>query len=169
MQSPYVSHKYILYQCNDCKCRFFNPNEHSVDIENIYEKYSIKHNKGVRSFQFNKSIYWNRQAQRIEKILDRETSSVLDIGCRTGDFLMHFPDSLVREGVELSKNSVQIAEKRELVIYQNFAENINFDKQYDVVACYAVLEQLLYPLFFLDKLSNIVSWGRGAGYYDTNL
>jgi len=58
VQSPYVGHKYTLYQYSDCKCRFFNPNEHSVDIENIYEKYSIKHNKGVRSFQFKKSIYW---------------------------------------------------------------------------------------------------------------
>jgi len=139
-----------------------------VDIENIYEKYSIKHNKGVRNFQFKKSIYWNRQAQRIEKILDRGISSVLDIGCRTGDFLMHFPDSLVREGVELSKNLAEIAEKRGLVIYQDFAENINFDKQYNVVSCYAVLEHLLNPLTFLDKLSNIVSLG-GAGYYDTNL
>lgn len=139
-----------------------------MDIENIYEKYSIKHNKGVRNFQFKKSIYWNRQAQRIEKILDRGISSVLDIGCRTGDFLMHFPDSLVREGVELSKNLAEIAEKRGLVIYQDFAENINFDKQYNVVSCYAVLEHLLNPLTFLDKLSNIVSLG-GAGYYDTNL
>jgi 2-polyprenyl-3-methyl-5-hydroxy-6-metoxy-1,4-benzoquinol methylase len=84
--------------------------------------------------------------------------------------LLHFSDSLVREGIELSKNSAKIAEKRGLVVYQDFVENININKQYDVVTCYAVLEHLLDPLTFLDKLSNIVSSGGGAaGYYDTNL
>jgi len=97
-----------------------------VDIENIYEKYSIKHNKGVRNFQFKKSIYWNRQAQRIEKILDRGISSVLDIGCRTGDFLMHFPDSLVREGVELSKNLAEIAEKKRISNISRFCGKYKF-------------------------------------------
>ena len=83
---------------------------------------------------------------------------------------MHFPDSLVREGIELSKNSAEIAKKKGLVVYQDFAENINFDNQYDVVTCYAVLEHLLDPLTFLDEVSNIVSSkGGGAGYYDTNL
>jgi len=169
IQSPYVNHKYILYQCTDCKCRFFDIEEHNVDIENIYEEYSTKHNKEVSNFQFKKSFYWTRQVQRIEKILGRKASSVLDVGCRTGDFLMHFPDSLVREGIELSKNSAEIAEKKGLVVYQDFAENINFDKQYDVVTCYAVLEHLLDPLTFLDEVSNILSSGGGVGYYDTNL
>ena len=161
IQSPYVDYKFSLYQCNDCKCRFFDPKEYNVDIKNIYEEYSTKHNKEVVSFQLKKNFYWTRQVQRIEKILSKKVSSVLDIGCRTGDFLIHFPDSLVREGVELSKNSAEIAEKRGLVIYQDFAENINFGKQYDVVTCYAVLEHLLDPLIFLDKLSNIVS-SRGV-------
>ena len=123
----------------------------------MYEEYSTEHNKAVVSFQFKKIFYWTRQIQRIEKILNRKISSVLDIGCRTGDFLMHLPDSLVREGIELSKNSAKIAEKRGLMVYQDFAENINFDKQYNVVTCYAVLEHLLDPLTFLDKVSNIAS------------
>ena len=165
IQSLYVSHKYILYQCAACKCRFFNPKEHNVDIENIYEEYSTKHNKEVSNFQFKKSFYWTRQVQRIEKILGKKASSVLDVGCRTGDFLLHFPDNIVREGIELSENSAEIAKKRGLVVYKDFAENINFDKpdkQYDIVTCYAVLEHLLDPLHFLDKLSNIISSGGGC-------
>jgi len=157
IQSPYVDHEYTLYQCKNCKCRFFDINEHDVDIENVYEEYSTKHNKAVASFK--RSFYWTRQVQRIEKVLGRKPASVLDIGCRTGDFLMHFPDNIVREGVELSKNSAEIARRRGLVVYQDFAENINFDKAYDVVTCYAILEHLLEPLTFLDKLPNIVSPG----------
>ncbi|MCD4744176.1 MAG: class I SAM-dependent methyltransferase, partial [Desulfobacteraceae bacterium] len=161
IQSSYVNYEYTLYQCKQCKCRFFDINEHHADIEKVYEKYSIKHNKAVAGFQFQKSFYWDRQVWRIEKILGRKVSSVLDAGCRTGDFLMHFPDSVVREGVELSKNSSEIAESRGLTVYQDFVENINFEKQYDAVTCYAILEHLLNPLNFLDKLSNIVSSGGG--------
>jgi|LGVF01.1.fsa_nt_gb 2-polyprenyl-3-methyl-5-hydroxy-6-metoxy-1,4-benzoquinol methylase len=157
--SPYVKYEYTLYQCKTCKCRFFDINEHNVVIEKVYEEYSIKHNKAAASFQFKKSFYWDRQVWRIEKILGRKVSSVLDIGCRTGDFLIHFPYNLFREGVELSKNSAEIAKSRGLIVYQDFVENINFDKQYDVVTCYAILEHLVNPLNFLDKLSNIVSSG----------
>ena len=159
IQSSYVNYEYTLYQCNQCKCRFFDFKEHDVDIEKVYEEYSIKHNKVVAGFQFKKSFYWNRQVQKSEKIFGGKVSSVLDIGCRTGDFLMHFPDSVVREGVELLKNSAEIAKSRGLMVYQDFVENINFDKQYDVVTCYALLEHLLNPLNFLDKLLNIVSPG----------
>jgi len=157
IQSPFVNYEYTLYQCQICKCRFFDIKEHDVDIEDVYEEYSIKHNKVELSFK--EIFYWRKQIQRIEKILGREISSVLDIGCRTGDFLMHFPDNVIREGVELSKNSAQIAKGRGLTVYSDFVENIRFDKQYDVVTCYALLEHLLEPLPFLDKLSNVVLLG----------
>jgi hypothetical protein len=50
IQSPYVNHKYTLSQCANCKCRFFDPKEHNVDIEIIYEEYITKHNKEVLNF-----------------------------------------------------------------------------------------------------------------------
>ena len=157
VQSPYVNYKYTLYQCNDCRCRFFDIKEHNVDIKDIYEEHSIRHNRA--SIDFRKHFYWTRQVQRIRRIFGRNILSVLDIGCRTGDFLMHFPNSIVREGVELSQNSVEIARRRGLTVYQGYIENITIHKQYDVVTCYAVLEHLIYPLICLDKLSNIISPG----------
>lgn len=157
VKSPFVNYEYTLYQCQTCNSRFFDIKEHDVDIQKMYEEYSEKHNQDVAGFT--KSFYWSRQVQRIQKLSHRKFSSVLDIGCRTGDFLMHFPDGMVREGVELSKDSGRIAQNRGLTVYSDFVENINFEKQYDVVTCYAVLEHLLDPLPFLDKLSKIVSSG----------
>jgi SAM-dependent methyltransferase len=157
--SPYVNLKYTLYQCQTCKCRFFDIGEHDVDVEALYEGFSIKHNAAAASFK--KSLYWKRQVRRIEKLLGKGISSVLDIGCRTGDFLMHFPNKLVREGVELASNSAEIATGRGLTVYSDFVENICFHKQYDIVTCYALLEHLKDPVTFLDKLSNIVSSGGG--------
>ena len=157
IQSPYVDREYSLFQCKSCKSRFFDLGENEVDIERLYEKYSVSHDKDSASFK--KSFYWKRQVKRIEKILGRKILSVLDIGCRTGDFLMQFPDNVLREGVELSKKASEIAVNRGLNIYSDFAENIHFDKQYDIVTCYAVLEHLLEPLNILRKFEDMVSSG----------
>jgi len=157
VQSPYINYKYTLYQCNNCKCRFFDVKEHNVDIESIYEEHSVRYNKTLVDFK--KRFYWTRQTQRIRKVLGKKPLSVLDIGCRTGDFLLHFPNSIIREGVELSKGSTEIAQSRGLTIHQGFIENITLNRRYSVVTCYAVLEHLVYPLVCLDKFSNIVSPG----------
>ena len=157
VRSPYVKYEYTLYQCNNCKSKFFYFEEHDIDIKDIYEKLAVKHIEPSRIFKIRKSFYWCRQVHRIEKILNRKILSVLDVGCRTGDFLFHFPNNIAREGVELSENSAEIARKRGLRIYQDFVENINFDKRYDVVTCYAILEHLKNPLSFLDKLQNMVA------------
>jgi len=60
---------------------------------------------------------WTKE--EIQKILGKNPESILDIGCKTGDFLMHF-DSPIREGVEVSKKHADIAKKRGLHIYNNF-------------------------------------------------
>lgn len=157
VRSPHVNYEYTLYQCNNCKSRFFYFEEHDIDIKSIYEKLAVKHIETPINFKIRKNFYWSRQVHRIEKILNREILSVLDVGCRTGDFLMHFSNNIVREGVELSENSAEIARKRGLVVYQDFVENINFDKRYDVVTCYAILEHLRNPLSFLDKIQSIIA------------
>lgn len=156
--SPSVNCEYTLCQCNNCKCRFFDINEHDVDIEDVNEEQSISHNKkGTVSFK--KSPYWSRQVHRIEQICGGRITSILDVGCRTGDFLMHFSENIKREGVELSKSSCEIADKRGLKVYKAFVENIEFENPYDIVTCYAILEHLLYPIVFLEKLPSLVASG----------
>lgn len=160
VQSPYVNWEYTLLGCSVCKNLFFNLNEHTVDIEEIYQGDPIDHSK-ITIKTFKKSRYWRKEKNRIEALFkknnNKKISSVLDIGCRTGDFLLHFPESIIREGVELSENSVTIAKQRGLMIHRGFVENITFDKQYDVVTCYALLEHLLDPIIFLNRLQKIVS------------
>jgi len=101
--------------------------------------------------------YWTNQVKRITRLLGRKPASVLDVGCGTGDFLMHWESSIAVEGIELSKRSAQIARKRGLVVHDDFFENINFDKRYEVVTCYAFIEHLVNPLVSLDKLARIVA------------
>ena len=104
-----------------------------------------------------KSQYWEDQKRNILQILKKTPRSILDVGCRTGDFLMHFEDRIIREGVEISNYCTEIANKRGLRIYNKNLESINFNKKYDLVSAYNILEHLIDPLSFLDKLSSIIN------------
>ena len=106
--------------------------------------------------EFTKSPKWNNEKIRIETLLRHSAKSVFDVGCRTGDFLMHFPEDISREGVELNNDFAEIANKRGLKVHNDFLEKIQLSKSYDVVTCYAILEHLEKPLVFLESLTSIV-------------
>ena len=157
IKSPYFNLYFSLYECKNCKCRFFDKYQYKVSIDDMYEHLAKK--KKVFSVEFRQSTYWIDQKKLLLKYMDKKPSSILDIGCRTGDFLMHFDDSIIREGVELSPHYANIAKQRGLKIYNDFVENINFNQNYDIVSVYAILEHLIEPLKFLDKINLLVNQG----------
>ena len=113
ISSPYFHNKeYILYECKNCGSRFFDIDQYKISINQLYEKLAI--NKITLSQKFSKSQYWEDHKKNILNILGRKPRSIIDVGCRTGDFLMHFEKSMVREGVEISSYCTEIAEKRGL-------------------------------------------------------
>ena len=151
--SPHVPHDYKLYKCNNCKSRFCDHLEYPVSLDEIYERMSPMRNTEV---EFHESEYWTDRKNMLVKHLGKEPASLLDVGCETGTFLMHFPSVPVKEGVELSKNSVEIAIKRGLTVHQDFLENIRFTHTFEVVTAFAILEHLIEPHQFLNKLDNLV-------------
>ena len=100
-----------------------------------------------------------RQKRNIRKMLGHDPASVLDVGCRTGDFLMHFKKTIRRTGVEISSHFAEIAQMRGLEIINNALENTSFKEQYEVVTCFAILEHLQEPLKFLTSLQSLVQPG----------
>jgi len=155
VKSPHVDYLYSLYECKECKCRFFDAQEHTVSISGIYEK--LVENK-IPEVEFRRSKYWTNQTKRIMKSLGKKPESLLDVGCGTGDFLMHW-DDVVKEGVELSRAKAQFARERGLRIYNDYFENVEFNKKYTVVTCYAFVEHLVNPIMALNKLMPIVVIG----------
>lgn len=154
--SNHVNLYYNLFECKSCNSFFFDYNQHSnVNIQEVYENLATKFKENYCIGNF-KNKYWLSQIKKIKR-LTTNFSSILDVGCRTGDFLMHCPDNIRREGIELAKVSSDVAIFRGLNIYNDYVENINFQHKYDVVTCYAVLEHLVEPLKFLNKISSIIS------------
>jgi len=153
IESPWVKRKFPLYFCKSCKSKFFRNIDDKKFLESVYDL--IANTEKGYDLKFIPSSLWIEQRNIINNILGRNPESILDIGCKTGDFLMHF-NSQVREGVEVSKKHASIAKKRGLHIYNKFLEDIDFNKKYDVVTAYAILEHLDRHERFMSQLKNIV-------------
>ena len=155
VKSHHFKEQYSLYHCYNCLSYFFNLKEHQVDLESMYDELSTAEGRFKVDVAFKKNRVWSNQVKFIENQLGRTPKSIIDVGCRSGDFLMHFDKSVSKEGVELSKLSASVAEKRGIKVYQDFAENIKFEKTYEVVSCYALLEHLEHPLVLIENLRKI--------------
>jgi len=154
VQSPFIDKKYTLYYCKDCKSYFFDKNEYDIDLEEFYNDENRTWND-----KFTYSKYWSRQIRRINKIILNKNKklNILDIGCRTGDFLLHW-DRIKNNlyGVELNEYNAKVAKKRGINVYNDFIENIDFEIKFDVIACYALLEHIANPKILLEKITGIL-------------
>jgi SAM-dependent methyltransferase len=155
IRSPHNGEYYHLYGCQNCRSHFFDNSQFKVSIKDLYDDLSTS--RGEFPEKFKASRKWEIQARIIGRLSSRPVSSILDVGCRTGDFLMHFNDGIKREGIELSDHYSEIARQRGLTIYNDYLENVTFNVKYDVVSSYAILEHLENPLVFLNKLSTIIN------------
>ena len=154
--SPYFSNKnYTLFACDNCSSRFFDINQHQISINELYEK--LAKDKKEIPVDFKIKQYWEEQKKIIIRLMEKPPTSILDIGCRTGDFLMHFKDTIEREGVEISNYYSEVACRRGLKIYNSNFQNTNFDKKYDIVSAYNILEHISDPISFLNRINSIIN------------
>jgi SAM-dependent methyltransferase len=153
----FVSHQtgapYTLYACDACLSELFDPDEHPVDLESLYA--SEKPSEVYRRFR--RVLLWSHEARLLQRLSVRPVRSVLDFGCRTGDFLMHWPSGVRKVGVELSAPAAQVARERGLAVVQGPIEQYIPEEPFDVVTLYAVLEHLARPLTMLERLPQLVA------------
>ena len=97
VQSPITEHKYTLFECQKCLTRFFNHNEHNVSLSSLYE--DLAQNRAHFPVEFTPKPYWENQKDILIDLLGKSPTSVLDVGSRTGDFLLHFDKTTKKEGV----------------------------------------------------------------------
>ena len=150
-RSPFVDLSYTLFGCSTCGSAFFDFEQHDVDLEQVYEDYA-ETSVSDYSAEVPVSHYWKKQVDTLQRLHDGPVRSVLDVGCRTGDFLMHWPEQVDRVGVELSRRAADVAIRRGLNVTRGFVEDASFEHGFDVVSCYAVIEHLREPVRFLRHL-----------------
>ncbi len=130
--------------------------EHEISrsiLKKLYDS-QAKQNRNVYTAEFVPGRYWAGEVKRIRGI-NGKVNSVLDIGCRTGDFLMHWDNGVERVGVETAELSADIAEARGLHIIRDFVENVSFEHDFDVISCYALLEHIEKTKQIIDKIKSV--------------
>lgn len=154
--APHGEVAYPLWECHFCLSRFFDWQKAEFDPIAFYQT-NLDFGCEPEACQF--SSYWAHEVRIIRRLLNRWPSSVLDIGCRTGDFLLHWPETVRRCGVELSATNARIAESRGVDVVCGSVERVSLSGAYDVVTCYAILEHLMEPKGFLETIMRRVAPG----------
>ncbi len=157
VKSPYRRAFYALHRCAACGSEFFRLDAGAYDPRRSHEELDALHDEFARPVRF--SPYWANQVRLLRRLLGRPIRSALDVGCRSGDFLLHLPRTCRKEGVELSRISAAAARRRGLVVHERPAQELRFDRRFDIVTLYAVLEHLERPLDLLDALAPAVEPG----------
>ncbi len=155
VNSPFVDKIYTLYACDNCRSLAFDINQHVVDMQSIYEA-SANQTESVRTGKFRPSRTWRAEVNTISRLHGPGIQSVLDVGCRGGDFLAHWPEGIDKHGVELSEEGAAVARNRGIQVTQGYVEDTEFGRKFDVVTCYAVIEHLADPVGFLGRLGDLV-------------
>lgn len=82
----------------------------------------------------------------LSKIIQYKTNGrLLDIGCAYGSFLQLAQKHFQCIGIDVSSHALSVARKilpKSVGLYRMSVDQIAFDKQFDVVTCFDVLEHL---------------------------
>ena len=106
----------------------------------------------------------NSDDQRIRSYKDEyrkitkyiKKGNVLDVGCGMGEFLELFSEnSWNRFGIEISEHAAKAAQEKSISMI-NF-ENTKFS--FDLIVLRGVFQHLEYPIYYLDKLSEMLNKG----------
>lgn len=158
VKSPILENReFLLHECGNCRSRFFDPEEHDISIPEENAKFSLSEH--YLSAEFVPNPYWLHQVKMIRKLSSRPIRRILDCGCRTGDFLMHWESTIDRTGVEVVPEVAAAARRRGIAVINESLEQTKITKRYDVVTCYAILEHLTRPDAVLQALCEAVEDG----------
>jgi SAM-dependent methyltransferase len=129
---------YRIVKCNSCGHTYCSPIATDLFAEYV---------------EVEDSEYIRNEPQRLataEKVTDtllkyKSGGRLLDVGCSTGDFLRIARQHYDVEGVELSRWSAGVAKARGLRIHECRLSELPFDKCYDVITLWGVIEHLENP------------------------
>jgi SAM-dependent methyltransferase len=142
-----------LYRCNVCDLVFRWPRPDSLALDHAYR--SIP----VTSWVHEEPSHWRKIANLIR--MHAPNSSVLDIGCFRGDFLVSLGKRYDLHGIEPNVAAAQVAAARGIkMIGRELDANLNpYDGKFGAVILMDVLEHVPDPLAALAKVRRLLAPG----------
>lgn len=151
--SPDHNEMYRVIQCTQCTHAYSSPRP-----KELYEKYTEVVDHEYLKNHEQRQLTAKKVLSTIHKYRSAPESTLLDIGCATGDFLIAAQEYYHVAGLELSDWASEIAQKRGLKIYKNTLDKLrNFHA--DVVTLWGVIEHFEYPAREVREIHRILQPG----------
>lgn len=149
-----------IMECNDCSLRFTSPIPDENEIGKYYksDKY-ISHAKRITSifdvvYKIVRIFTLSSKRKIVKRISQKQSGTLLDIGCGTGDFLKIMQKSGWEvTGVEEGAEVREIAETNTDSTIMNQKGFFKSEQKYDVITLWHSLEHLNTLTRFLEKIS----------------
>ena len=133
-----------LCRCRTCGYVFDNPRPTVDEIVRYYSKSSLF--DSWMAEEAARNVLWQRRLRKMTRT--RKAGSLLDIGAGTGQFL-HLARPFFSEvfGTEVSTRAIEVARSTYgLQLIEGEIENIHFDRQFDNITLFHVLEHVPNPV-----------------------
>ena len=166
----------VLFRINDeqelirCReCTLVSNSQFRADLENVYDagyfETSEKQAEGgyfsYRELESALNADYKFAFDFIsQKLRGRNgPTRILDVGCGYGFFLRQFlgMDGVDLHGIELSASAAAIARESLPQVVQTPIEEAKFDREFDFVVSFEVIEHLFDPSSFLERVKSIVA------------
>tara|TARA_B100000700_G_scaffold331812_1_gene469421 strand:- start:149 stop:1102 length:954 start_codon:yes stop_codon:yes gene_type:complete len=152
----FIVENFSYHKCSNCNSLYTKPHLRDGVLDALYDDgtYQVYQDSLVKTGStIRKGVLEQRKFKQIANLLDKEDISLLDVGCGGGTFLEVCKEHNWKvEGVDPSKESL----KEDIDIIIGDFNSIDFDKQYDVITFWGVLEHLYDPISALSKANQIL-------------
>lgn len=159
--------KLPIYICKNCQLNVLGTSQKELDekIEHFYDEdfWKNKHDETLKSnftdqYSSGRIKLWRSQTKYCKEILNTN-KTILEIGSGHGEAIYNF-DKIGYNvtGIEPDKTNVSFINKKltNSICMIGKAENISFDKKFDIIWLNHVFEHLSKPIEFLNKIESVL-------------
>ena len=151
------------WKCKKCKFVFQNPIEEYSYNENYWVNATDPDGKEKNQTMMKEFKLKNWYGGITEFLKNKKPGKIFDVGCGLGYLLSSIPNTWEKYGSDSSDFAISFMKKNnpEIVIEELNLEKppVKFQKKFDVVICYHVIEHIEYPDIFFKHLSMMVKNG----------
>jgi len=151
------------WKCNKCEFVFQNPIIKYSYNENYWTTAIDPDGKEKDQTKMKEFKIKNWYGEIIEFIKNKKPGKILDIGCGLGYLLASIPNTWEKHGSDGSNFAISFMKKNDptIIIEEINLEKppVEYQKKFDVVVCYHVIEHIKNPDIFFKHLSMMVKSG----------
>ncbi|MEK9569881.1 MAG: class I SAM-dependent methyltransferase [Paracoccaceae bacterium] len=160
----YVIDAFSYHECRSCNAVYTRPTLRPGVLEELYSNgtYQVYQDSLVKtSLDLRKGVLEERKFGQVEALIKSEKPSLLDVGCGGASFLdVCNKNGWEVEGVDPSPTSAKTAlEKYNIKVHHGDFADMDFDKQFDAITFWGVLEHMANPLSALTKVVSLLKAG----------